>query len=100
MIMPRHSNSKRMRAPRVTDPEVRPFKDLEYMLWQGEIMSPGESDCIQANCVTGQRKAYLNLSMMASLENLLVFLLNILTTSSLVIPTCSPIGKRQSAMWL
>jgi hypothetical protein len=34
MIIPRHSNSKRMRAPRVTDPEARSFEDLEQMLWK------------------------------------------------------------------
>jgi hypothetical protein len=48
-----------MRAPRVTDPEARSFEDVEYMLWQGEIVSLGESDCIQANCVTDQRKSLL-----------------------------------------
>jgi len=57
VIIPRHSNLKRMRAPRVTDPEAWSFEDLEYMLWQGEIASLGKSDRIQTNCVTEQRKS-------------------------------------------
>jgi hypothetical protein len=57
MITPKHINSKRMKAPCVTDQKERSFEDLEYMLWQGETVSLGESDCIQANCVTDQRKS-------------------------------------------